>query len=218
MPHNTAVQKWIKSHDQNSSHGNATFTQNETAHCPRQSSTISVAVTFYFLMSPDYFLHVAKEVFSLEESLESLKSLDSPESLENGWIFLCFPQSVGSLESLNSLESLEIGLVKKEKKNFFEKTPFSEPDVLRSGFSEGFPGISCRDLCPPDVVLARTGPTCQQNQQESVEPVLHWVCPHNSTRKESSPNPYRSDFKSQRFQWETDFYPMRVLGGVVLAQ
>ena len=54
-----------------------------------------------------------KGVFSLAESLESLKFLDSLESLENGRILLCFPQSGGSLEtleSLNSLESLEHGL------------------------------------------------------------------------------------------------------------
>ena len=48
-------------------------------------------------------------------------SLNSLESLENGWILLCFPQSGGSLESLkslNSLESLENGL--------FWKDPFSK--------------------------------------------------------------------------------------------
>ena len=45
---------------------------------------------------------ITKGVFSLEESLESLDSL---KSLENGRILLCFPQSGGSLESLNSLES-----------------------------------------------------------------------------------------------------------------
>ena len=46
---------------------------------------------------------ITKGVFSLEESLESL---------ENGQILLCFPQSGGSPEppdSLNSLESLENG-------------------------------------------------------------------------------------------------------------
>ena len=50
---------------------------------------------------------------SLEESLESQKSLISLESLEDGQILLCFPQSGGSLialESLNSLESLGDGL------------------------------------------------------------------------------------------------------------
>ena len=50
---------------------------------------------------------IAKGVFSLEESLESQNSL---ESLENGRILLCFPQSGGSLESLESLNSLENGL------------------------------------------------------------------------------------------------------------
>ena len=45
-----------------------------------------------------------KGVFSLEESLESLNSL---EALENGRILFCFPQSGSSLESLESLNSLE---------------------------------------------------------------------------------------------------------------
>ena len=61
---------------------------------------------------------IMKGVFSLAESLESLTSLDS---LENGRILLCFPQSRSSLEtleSLNSLESLEKGL--------FWKDPFSK--------------------------------------------------------------------------------------------
>ena len=49
-------------------------------------------------------------VFSLEESLESLKFLNCLESLEKGRTLLCFQESGGSLEcleSLNSLESLE---------------------------------------------------------------------------------------------------------------
>ena len=46
---------------------------------------------------------ITKGVFSLEESLESPKSLHSLESLENGRILLSFPQSGGSLESLDSL-------------------------------------------------------------------------------------------------------------------
>ena len=45
-----------------------------------------------------------KGVFSLEASLESLKSLDS---LDYGWI-LFFSQFGGSLKSLESLNSLEI--------------------------------------------------------------------------------------------------------------
>ena len=48
---------------------------------------------------------ITKGVFSLEESLESLLSL---ESLKHGRIRLCFPQHGDSLESLNSLESLEL--------------------------------------------------------------------------------------------------------------
>ena len=50
---------------------------------------------------------ITKGVFSLEESPESLESLSSPESLENGRSRLCFPQSGGSLESLESLKPLE---------------------------------------------------------------------------------------------------------------
>ena len=56
---------------------------------------------------------LGKGSFHWVKSLEPLKSLDSLESPENGWILLCFPQSGGSLkslESLNSLESLENGL------------------------------------------------------------------------------------------------------------
>ena len=52
---------------------------------------------------------ITKGVFSLEESLGSLKSLNSLEPLEK----VGFPQSGGSLESLealNSLESIEDGL------------------------------------------------------------------------------------------------------------
>ena len=53
-----------------------------------------------------------KGVFSLEESLESLNSL---ESLENGRILLCFPQSGGSL---------------------VQKTPFSDPDWRRTNVQQ----------------------------------------------------------------------------------
>ena len=65
-----------------------------------------------------------KGVFSLEESLRFLNSL---ESLGNGRILLYFPQSGGSLESLeslNSLESLEM--------DFTEKTPFSKDPFFRT--------------------------------------------------------------------------------------
>ena len=64
--------------------------------------------------------------------VEGPKSLDSLESLENGRILLYFPESGGSLislESLKSLDSLEIGFFFFwKKKNFFQKTPFFEPD------------------------------------------------------------------------------------------
>ena len=49
---------------------------------------------------------ITKGVFSLEEAPESLKFIDSLESLENCRILLCFPQSGGSLEYLDSQESL----------------------------------------------------------------------------------------------------------------
>ena len=70
----------------------------------------------------------------MEESLESLKFRISLESLENGRILLCFPQSGSSLESqesLNSLESLEKGLFL--KRPLFQKTPFSEPNSELAG-------------------------------------------------------------------------------------
>ena len=50
---------------------------------------------------------IMKGVFSLEESLEALKPLNSRESLGNGQILLCFPQSGGSLEVLESRYSLQ---------------------------------------------------------------------------------------------------------------
>ena len=78
------------------------------------------AILIWFCSGPEKGV-ITKGVFSLEESLESLKFLDSLESLENGRILLYFPQSGGSLkslESLNSLESLENGL--------FWKDPFSK--------------------------------------------------------------------------------------------
>ena len=56
---------------------------------------------------------IAKGVFSPEESLESLKSINSQKALENGRILLYFPESgcsLKSLESPNSLESPENGL------------------------------------------------------------------------------------------------------------
>ena len=70
---------------------------------------------------------ISKGVFSLEESLESLASLNSLEalSLGNGRILLCFPQSWGSLESLDS-RTLENG--------FLLKRPlFPKPNDCREG-------------------------------------------------------------------------------------
>ena len=55
------------------------------------------------------------------ESLESLKPLNSSDSLENGRTPLCFPESGGSPESLNSLnalESLENGLFFRKDRGF----------------------------------------------------------------------------------------------------
>ena len=60
-----------------------------------------------------------KGVFSLEEALASLRSLNSVESPEHGWILICFPQAGGSLESLKSIESLENGLFLRVCKPWF---------------------------------------------------------------------------------------------------
>ena len=66
---------------------------------------------------------ITEGVFSLVGSLESVNSL---ESLENGWVLLCFPHSGGSLESLNSLDSPESGHFWKDP--FSKKEPFSDPE------------------------------------------------------------------------------------------
>ena len=57
---------------------------------------------------------ITKGVLSLEESLESLKSLNA---LENGQMVLCFPDSGDCVESLESLKSLDL------KKTPFPKDP-----------------------------------------------------------------------------------------------
>ena len=62
------------------------------------------------LSDPGKGVIILKGVFSLERSLEALRSLNS---LENGRNLLSFPQPGGfleTLESLNALESLENGL------------------------------------------------------------------------------------------------------------
>ena len=46
--------------------------------------------------------------YGLTGSPESLKALDSLESLEDGQILLCFPRSGDSLESLESLNSQDL--------------------------------------------------------------------------------------------------------------
>ena len=56
---------------------------------------------------------ITQGVFSLEDCLDNLKSLNSLESLDNGRVLLLFPEvgeSLKSLESLSSLESRENGL------------------------------------------------------------------------------------------------------------
>ena len=77
---------------------------------------------------------ITQGVFSLEKSLESLKSLDTLESLGNGRVFLYFPQSgcsLKSLESLNSPESLGNGLFRKDP---FAKRPlFPNPNQAPLG-------------------------------------------------------------------------------------
>ena len=77
---------------------------------------------------------ITKGVFSLEESLESLKSLDFLESVENGWILLYFPQS-GGLESLETLNFPDSRISRKwtfVKRPLFQKTPFSEPECKQT--------------------------------------------------------------------------------------
>ena len=80
--------------------------------------------------------HYETGLFTGGISRSSKFSRDSLESLENGRILLCFPQSGGSLESLkslkalkplNSLESLEYGLFLKIP--LVQKTPFSEAET-----------------------------------------------------------------------------------------
>ena len=68
----------------------------------------------------------------MEESLESLKSLNVLESLENGRILLYFQESGNSLKSLESLNSLE-----SPEKTSFPEDPFSKrplfPNTMRYG-------------------------------------------------------------------------------------
>ena len=73
---------------------------------------------------------IMKGVVSLEESLESLKSLTSLGSLENGRILLCFSESDGSLESLKSLESLNS--LEPLEDGLSEKTPFPKDPFFRT--------------------------------------------------------------------------------------
>ena len=76
---------------------------------------------------------IAKGVFSLAESLESPKSLDFIESLENGRILHGFPQS-GNF-SRNSRISKSSRISRKStflKRRLFQKTPFSEPEPISS--------------------------------------------------------------------------------------
>ena len=67
---------------------------------PHHISLLHGSVAYMLNSGPDKGI-ITKGVFLLEESLESLKSLDFLESLENGWILLCFPESAGSPESLD---------------------------------------------------------------------------------------------------------------------
>ena len=56
-----------------------------------------MSLSIVFLRRPEKGV-ITKGVFSLEEFLKPLKSLNSLECLDNGRLLLCFPQSVGSLE------------------------------------------------------------------------------------------------------------------------
>ena len=64
---------------------------------------------------------IAKGVFSLEKSLESL------EALRSGRILICFPHSGGSLESLTSQNSRISRKSTFLKRPIFQKTPFPNP-------------------------------------------------------------------------------------------
>ena len=84
--------------------------------------------------------HYERGVFSLTKSL---KSLNSPESLENGRNLLYFPQfgkSLKTLESLNSLESLERKWTFL-KRPLFQKTPFSDPEPKPSHNKPSHPHV-----------------------------------------------------------------------------
>ena len=74
-----------------------------------EKGSLRKVILFITLQRCHRFVSNAR-IFSLEESLATLKSLRSLESQENSRILLCLPQSGGSLESLKSLESLESGL------------------------------------------------------------------------------------------------------------
>ena len=106
---------------------------------------------------------IMKRVFSLEESLESLGSL------ENGRIPLCFPQSgsLGSLESLESLESLNsLEFIENGRfweRPLFQKAPFSKPE-------EG-------SFCPVTHSLMITGEcfTASLHSREYIPPITRIV-------------------------------------------
>ena len=85
--------------------------------------------------------HYERGLFTGGISRIFIKSLDSLESLENGRIFLCFPQSGGSLKSLNSLESLENRLS--------EKTPFPKDPFFRTRKRLETEGVTLRMFGPP---------------------------------------------------------------------
>ena len=77
--------------------------------------------------------------FSLEASLESLKSL---ESLENGRALLSFPQSGGfSIISTISKISRNLTFLKRPP---FRKTPVSEPELKRK---QCFQSLAMKDFC-----------------------------------------------------------------------
>ena len=80
------------------------------------TATTHVIYSRLFLSVPEKGL-ITKGVFSMEESLGTLKSLDSLESLENGQILLCFPESRECLESPESL-------------GFSDKTPLPKHPFL----------------------------------------------------------------------------------------
>ena len=117
---------------------------------------------------------ITKGAFSLEESLESVKFLDSLESQANVQIRLYFSQSGGSLEylgSLNSLESVENGFFWKDT---FSKRPlFPNPTKKKRRLHELFREVNANfSLLPCDTSQEPNG---ELKKTCSDERFLFWM-------------------------------------------